>query len=81
MPRLPRVVIVDVPHHVTQRGNARQVTLSTDADRITYLELGAGPPLICAVTTTTEAAAPFAVSERCALHEPTGRGVSPFVLL
>jgi REP element-mobilizing transposase RayT len=39
MARLPRVVIVDVPHHVTQRGNARQVILASDADRITYLEL------------------------------------------
>ncbi len=37
--RLPRVLIVDVPHHVTQRGNARQVILSSDADRATYLEL------------------------------------------
>jgi putative transposase len=39
MARLPRVVIVDVPHHVTQRGNARQVILATDAQRLTYLEL------------------------------------------
>jgi putative transposase len=39
MARLPRVVIVDVPHHVTQRGNARQVILAGDADRATYLEL------------------------------------------
>jgi len=39
MARLPRVVVVDVPHHVTQRGNARQVILSSDADRVTYLEL------------------------------------------
>jgi len=39
MARLPRVVIVDVPHHVTQRGNARQVILASDADRVTYLEL------------------------------------------
>lgn len=39
MARLPRVVIVDVPHHVTQRGNARQVILASDADRIIYLEL------------------------------------------
>jgi len=39
MARLPRVVVVDVPHHVTQRGNARQVILFSDADRVTYLEL------------------------------------------
>ncbi len=39
MARLPRVVVVDVPHHVTQRGNSRQVILASDADRITYLEL------------------------------------------
>jgi putative transposase len=39
MARLPRVVAVDVPHHVTQRGNARQVIFSHDADRTTYLEL------------------------------------------
>jgi REP-associated tyrosine transposase len=39
MARLPRVVAVDVPHHVTQRGNARQAVFSQDADRITYLEL------------------------------------------
>lgn len=39
MARLPRVVVVDVPHHVTQRGNARQVILADDADRITYLDL------------------------------------------
>ena len=39
MARLPRVVVIDVPHHVTQRGNARQVILSTDADRFTYLAL------------------------------------------
>ena len=39
MARLPRVVVVDVPHHVTQRGNAGQVILGSDADRVTYLEL------------------------------------------
>lgn len=37
MARFPRVVVVDVPHHVTQRGNARQVILASDADRLTYL--------------------------------------------
>ena len=41
VPRLspPDLGIVDVPHHVTQRGNARQVILASDADRVTYLEL------------------------------------------
>lgn len=39
MARLPRVVAVDVAHHVTQRGNARQVILSTNADRLTYMAL------------------------------------------
>ncbi len=39
MARLPRVVVVDIPYHVTQRGNAQQVVLSNDADRITYLDL------------------------------------------
>jgi putative transposase len=39
MARFARVVVVDVPHHVTQRGNARQLILSNDADRVAYLEL------------------------------------------
>ena len=39
MARLPRVVVVDVAHHVTQRGNARQVILANHPDRIAYLEL------------------------------------------
>ncbi len=39
MARLPRVVITDVAHHVTQRGNARQVVLADEADRLAYLEL------------------------------------------
>jgi putative transposase len=39
MARFPRVVVVDVPHHVTQRGNARQVILASDADRFTYMAL------------------------------------------
>jgi putative transposase len=39
MARFARVVVVDVPHHVTQRGNARQVILSDNADRVAYLEL------------------------------------------
>jgi hypothetical protein len=38
MARLPRVVIAAVPHHVTQQGNARQVILGSDAERLAYLE-------------------------------------------
>jgi REP-associated tyrosine transposase len=39
MARLARVVAVDVAHHVTQRGNARQYILSSDAERMVYLDL------------------------------------------
>jgi putative transposase len=37
--RLARVIAVDVPHHVTQRGNARRFILDCDADRQVYLDL------------------------------------------
>lgn len=39
MPRVARVVIADVAHHVTQRGNGRQFILATDAERLVYLDL------------------------------------------
>jgi putative transposase len=39
MARLARLSIVNVPHHVTQRGNARQFILATDAERGVYLDL------------------------------------------
>ena len=39
MGRLARVVTVDVPHHLTQRGNDRRFILDCDADRATYLSL------------------------------------------
>jgi putative transposase len=39
MARFPRVVMADVPHHVTQRGNARQPIFTEDADRVAYLKL------------------------------------------
>ena len=39
MARWPRVVVPEVAHHVTQRGNARQVILADDADRTAYLDL------------------------------------------
>jgi REP element-mobilizing transposase RayT len=39
MARLVHIVAVNVPHHLTQRGNARQVILNSDAERSVYLEL------------------------------------------
>ena len=39
MARLARVVAVDVPHHLTQRGNGRRFILDSDADRTVYLKL------------------------------------------
>lgn len=39
MPRTARIVIPDVPHHVTQHGNNRQDVFFTADDRRVYLEL------------------------------------------
>jgi REP element-mobilizing transposase RayT len=39
MARLARVVAAAVPHHVTQRGNARRFILDSDADRKVYRDL------------------------------------------
>ena len=39
MPRLARVVIAGMPHHVTQRGNRRQQTFFNEGDYAAYLEL------------------------------------------
>ena len=39
MPRLARVVVPGLPHHITQRGNRRQQTFSCDEDYRSYLEL------------------------------------------
>ncbi len=39
MARLPWVVIADVAHHVTQRGNGRLFILASDAERRVYLDL------------------------------------------
>ncbi len=38
MPRQARVVAVDVPHHITHRGNNRQDVFLTDEDRRRYQE-------------------------------------------
>ena len=39
MPRLARVVVPGLPHHITQRGNRRQQTFFCDEDYRSYLEL------------------------------------------
>lgn len=39
MSRLARVVAPGLPHHVTQRGNRRQVTFFDDGDYAAYLEI------------------------------------------
>jgi putative transposase len=39
MPRLARTVVIDFPHHITQRGNNRQDVFFVDDDRKVYLEL------------------------------------------
>jgi putative transposase len=39
MPRVARVVIADVAHHITQRGNGRQFILASDSDRMVFMDL------------------------------------------
>ncbi len=39
MGRFNRVVALDIPHHVTQRGNGRRFILDCDDDRTVYLKL------------------------------------------
>lgn len=39
MPRIPRVVVLGLPHHITQRGNRREAVFFDDRDRQHYLEL------------------------------------------
>ena len=39
MPRIARIVIPGLPHHITQRGNNRQGVFFTDDDRMVFLKL------------------------------------------
>ena len=39
MPRMARISIANIPHHVTQRGNAGQFLLATDSEKNVYLRL------------------------------------------
>ncbi len=47
MPRQARLVVPNAPHHVTQRGNRRQVTFFQDADYLLYLQLDTSKNRIC----------------------------------
>jgi putative transposase len=38
MPRLARIIVPELPHHITQRGNRRQKTFFSDDDYRTYLQ-------------------------------------------
>jgi putative transposase len=38
MPRIARVVVPGIPHHITQRGNYGQVVFGEDEDRVRYLQ-------------------------------------------
>jgi putative transposase len=38
MPRVARIVVPGLPHHVTQRGNNRQEVFFVDEDRVAYLK-------------------------------------------
>jgi len=49
MGRLVRLVVPEVPHHVTQRGNRRQATFFQDSDYRLYLTLLAEECARCAV--------------------------------
>lgn len=39
MARVARIIAVEYPHHITQRGNNRQIVFNDDADREKYLTL------------------------------------------
>lgn len=43
MARLARIIIPQVPHHVTQRGNRRLQVFFSDDDRHEYLRLVSTP--------------------------------------
>lgn len=39
MARLARVEVLETPHHITQRGNARRAVFETDNDKLAYLSI------------------------------------------
>ena len=64
MPRLPRVVVPGLPHHVTQRGKNRQDVFFVEDDRRSHLGLfkkqaqrfGLADHAYCLMTTTCRVA-------------------------
>ena len=49
MPRLARIAVANVPHHVTQRGNAKQFLLAAECGKAVYLQLLAEYLALCQV--------------------------------
>jgi len=39
MARLPRIVLPNIPHHATQRGNRREKAIFEDGNYVLYLDL------------------------------------------
>jgi len=39
MTRIARIIAVDYPHHITQRGNNHRIVFNDDEDRKKYLSL------------------------------------------
>jgi putative transposase len=39
MPRIARVVVPGLPHHITQRGNRRQTAFFSEDDKALYIEI------------------------------------------
>ena len=43
MPRIARLVVPGLPHHITQRGNRRYLTNIKEYDRLQYIQEGPWP--------------------------------------
>jgi hypothetical protein len=63
--RFARVIALDTPHHVTQCGNARQFILTTDPERLVYLDL----------------LGPSVVQRRCSLRDGAARHIAGYATL
>lgn len=50
VPRSARIVAVNSPHHITQRGNRRRVIFYSDSDRAVYLQLLREQAGLCGLT-------------------------------